>query len=169
MDIIAGITTREQLVDFVNRVGECPVLPRAGYVDIFSQLVGGSDEERKRRAWGWCDQLHFQKQFFVSLAIERTLTATSWHKFVKVYPARTQSTINIDEDGLLEVIRRMEGGSSRKIFQMSGMPAQRFENALAGLRSKMMIACSGVEKTEDNRYLYCYDITDRWVPEEFGV
>lgn len=165
----ASITTKEELVSFVNRVGECTVYPFPGYPDIFSQLAGENEDERKRRAWGWSDQLHFEKRFFVSLAIARKLTATSWHRFMKVYPARVQSTINVDEDGLLEVIRKMGGGSSRKILQMSGMPAPRFESALVGLRSKMIIACCGVEKLEDNRYVYCYDLTDRWVPEEFAV
>ncbi|MEN6522667.1 MAG: hypothetical protein ABFD14_02975 [Anaerolineaceae bacterium] len=165
----ASITTKEELVSFVNRVGECTVYPFPGYPDIFSQLAGENEDERKRRAWGWSDQLHFEKRFFVSLAIARKLTATSWHRFMKVYPARVQSTINVDEDGLLEVISKMGGGSSRKILQMSGMPAPRFESALVGLRSKMIIACCGVEKLEDNRYVYCYDLTDRWVPEEFAV
>ncbi len=165
----AAINHKDQLVAFVNQVGECLLYPLDGYKDLYSLVGGENNEDRMNLVCTWAEQLHLEKKIFLSLACEGKPTATSWHRFIQVYPKRSMSALNLDEDGLLGVIRKMGGGSSREILQMCGMPANRFDVALTGLRCAMRIACCGQEESDDRTILYSFDITERWVPEEFVV
>lgn len=169
MPNIAAITNKDQLIEYVNQVGECLLYPLEGYKDLFSLVPEENTDERVQRVWTWCEQLHLEKKLFLSLACEGKPTASSWHHFVRVYPQRSMSILNLDEDGLLGVIRKMGGGSSREILQMSGMPADRFHAALTGLCCAMRIACCGQDKSDDEAIMYYFDLTERWVPEEFVV
>ena len=145
------------------------VYPCPGREDITSLLEGDDLQERMQRALQWAEELHLAKKAFLSLAVEQQLTLTSWRRFVEVYPRRSNHALNLDEDGLLEVIRREGAGSSRRLIQMSGIPARRFNAALLGLRRKMLVALCGTTLDEDGQQLVCFDLTDNWLPDEYGI
>jgi hypothetical protein len=164
-----GIVTLSDVEAFVNGVGECMVYPCPGHEDITSLLEGNDLQERRQRALRWAEELHLAKKAFLSVAVEQELTLTSWRRFIQVYARRSNQSLNLDEDGLLEVIRREGGGSSRRLMQMGGMPARRFNAALLGLRMKMLVAFCGKTFDEDGRQMDCFMHTDTWLPDEFGI
>jgi len=166
MPIIASI---DDLEKYINQVGECLVHPYPGWNDITSLLKGDDVHEREQRAFRWAEELHLAKKLFLSLAVEQQFTLTSWRKFVQVYPRRSNQILNLDEDGLFEVIRREGGESSRRLLQMSAMPTDRFGAAMLGLRGKMLVTLCGKVVDDDGQQMYCFDLTDNWLPDEYGI
>jgi hypothetical protein len=166
MPVIAAI---EDLEKYINQVGECLVHPASGQTDITSLLASGSLAERRQCALQWARELHLAKKAFLHPVSGLQEALISWRKFTLVYPGQSNQPLNLDEDGLLGVIRWYGAGSRRALLQMSGMPAGRFTAALNGLQMKMLVTVCGTGEDEEGRTMECYDLTDNWLPDEFGI
>ncbi len=166
MPIIASI---EDLENYVNQIGECLVYPDNNGRDITSLVAEGSLAERRQRALQWAESLHLAKKLFLCLAAGQQYSLFSWQHFVQVYPRSSNQYLNLDEDGLLGTIRGHGAGTRRALLQASGMPAGRFTAALNGLQMKMLVTFCGAASDEDGRPMECFDLTDNWLPDEFGI
>jgi len=163
------IESIEDLENFIDRVGVCLVYPATEQQDITSLLASGSLAERLQVASHWARELHLAKKAFLYPLNSQQEALVSWQRFTRVYPGQSNQSLNLDEDGLLVVIRRQGAGSFRALLQASGMPAGRFTAALTGLQMKLLVTLCGSAVDEDGRPMDCFDLTDNWLPDEFGI
>ncbi|HPC05167.1 MAG TPA: hypothetical protein PLI60_00475 [Anaerolineaceae bacterium] len=163
------IESIEDLEIFVNQVGACLVYPSREQQDITSLLASGSLAERRQCASHWAKELHLAKKAFLYPLNSQQEALVSWRNFTRAYPGQSNQVLNLDEDGLLEVIRRQGTGSLRALLQASGMPAGRINAALTGLQMKMLVTICGKATDEDGKSMDCFDLTDNWLPDEFGI
>jgi len=163
------IESIEDLETFVNQVGACLVYSAREQQDITSLLASGSLVERRQCASHWAKELHLAKKAFLYPLNSQQEALVSWRNFTRAYPGQSNQSLNLDEDGLLGVISRQGNGSLRALLQASGMPAGRFNAALTGLQMKMLVTLSGSATDEDGKPMDCFDLTDNWLPDEFGI
>lgn len=161
------LQTKQQALAFVEENGECVLFPLEGYPNLFSRVAGATVEERRNKAWHWSDELHLEKQLFSSLAIKGRVTLTSWARFVVVYPERDSGALRPGEDKLLELIRMHGAMLTPELRREAGMTEVRFERVLQGLRRSMRLAVVEIRQETRTKYVYRYDLTERWVPERY--
>jgi predicted HTH transcriptional regulator len=164
MEIIAKISSKEEVFAFVERVGECTLFPTPGFPDLYSHLEGKNADEKRKKAWNWSDELNLEKRLFLSLAIKGKVTMTSWTHFEETYRERSEHKLKKEEEKLLEFMHRSGAQSSSKLREASSLDHREFERALKGLRKTMLLAIVGIQHESATKHIYVYDLTERSIP-----
>lgn len=159
-----SVQTKQQALAFVEQIGECVLFPLKGFPDLLSRIVGSSVEDRREKAWRWSDELHLEKNIFLSLAIDGRVTLTSWRHFVELYPERSSKPLTTAEEEILESISEFGPASTPELRQVTSLSKSDFNSALKRLRQKMRVAIVEIRHETKTKHVYVYNLTERWIP-----
>lgn len=152
--------TKDDLIAFVNKEGLCYLFKKEESPRLWEMIEGDDTTARRGRLLTWLEEAHLQKKLFLSVDEKGGLIAISWKRFEKRHEECSKMKLTDDERTIINVLNHRM--TTPELRNTTGLPKNRFEKALIGLRSKMRITLVDVKKESKTKHVNCYDRIERW-------
>jgi hypothetical protein len=152
------VGSAEELASMVGRLGVCHLFKRKDSFRLYDAIRGRDSTIRRDRLLRWAELAHLNRQIFLSVDRDGSLMAFSRRKFSELHEERSALELSTDETKVLDALGHAM--PTPELRKASGLPAERFDRALTGLRYKMKVALVGVKAESKTKYINVYGRTD---------
>jgi hypothetical protein len=152
------VGSAEELASMVGRLGACHLFRRKDSFRLYDSIRGKDSTIRRGKLLQWAEQAHLNRQIFLSVDRDGSLMAFSRRKYSELHKERSTLELSADETKVLDALGHAM--PTPELRKASGLPAERFDRALTGLRYKMRVTLVGVKAESKTKYINVYGRTN---------